>query len=110
MSIDPRNRKQKAPGSAGHNKFEEPSSAFLPLVIPAWHNALKNVMVNPMRDALLNPGDRGYAFPDPGLFFGVTTPEGQANFFYNWLKYRPALIYCLTSHHSNAKPWLSQDW
>lgn len=80
------------------------------MAIPAWRDALKNVVVNPTRDASLNPGDRGYAFPDPGLFFGVTTPEGQAKFFYNWLKYRPALIYRLAGHHSNAKPLSSQDW
>jgi hypothetical protein len=109
-SIDPRSRLQKAPGSAGRNKFEEPSSPFLPLAIPAWRDALKNVVVDPSRDASLNPGDRGYAFPDPGLFYGVTTPEGQAKFFYNWLKYRPALIYRLARRHSNAKPWFSQDW
>jgi hypothetical protein len=80
------------------------------LAIPAWRDALKNVVVDPSRDASLNPGDRGYAFPDPGLFCGVTTPEGQAKFFYNWLKYRPALIYRLARRHSNAKPWFSQDW
>jgi len=56
---------------------------------------VKNVVVNPHKDAPVNQDDRGYVFPDPGLFLGVSTPEGQAKFFYNWLKYRPALIYRL---------------
>jgi hypothetical protein len=109
-SLDLRNHSQKAPGSGGRNKFDEPSSPFLPLAIAAWRDALKNVVVNPTTNASLNQGDRGYAFPDPGLFFGVTTPEGQAKFFYNWLKYRPALIYRLAGHNSNAKPLSTQDW
>jgi hypothetical protein len=80
------------------------------LAIPAWRDALKNVVFNSTRDASLIQGAQGYAFPDPGLFFGVTTAEAQAKFFYNWLKYRPALIYRLAGHNSNAKPLSSQGW
>lgn len=80
------------------------------MAIVAWRDALKNVVVNLTRQPSLNRGDGGYAFPDPGLFIGVTTPEGQAKFFYNWLKYRPAMINRLAGHNSNAKPLSSQEW
>jgi hypothetical protein len=76
----------------------------------AWRDALKNVVVNPHKDAPVNHDDRGYVFPDPGLFLGVSTPEGQAKFFYNWLKYRPALIYRLSGHNLNSKPLSTQTW
>jgi len=111
-SLDKKNRSKKPPGSAGRNKFEEPSSPFLPPPIVAWRDALKNVVVRPEPDNSINHHDRGYVFPDPGLFFGISTPEGQAKFLYNWLKYRPALIYRLmhTGHNLNAKPLSSQIW
>ena len=76
----------------------------------AWRDALKNVVVNPHKDAPVNQDDRGYVFPDPGLFLRVSTPEGQAKFFYNWLKYRPALIYRLSGPNLNSKPLSTQTW
>jgi hypothetical protein len=75
----------------------------------AWRDALKNVVVDSNR-ATSNGNDGNYVFPDPGLFFGVGTPEGQARFFYNWLKYRPALIYRLTAQNSISIPFSSQVW
>ena len=104
------NRPKKPPGSAGRSKFEEPSSPFLPSTTVAWRDALKNVVVNPHPDTSVKPDDRGYVFPEPGLFLGVGTPEGQAKFFYNWLKYRPALIYRLSGHNLDSKPLSPQMW
>lgn len=109
-SSDPRNCSNNPPGRAGRDKFQEPSSPFLPLPIVAWRDALKKVIVNPKRDPSLNKNDGGYVFPSPGLFFGVGTPEVQAKFFYNWLKYRPALIYRLTAQNLNPRPLSSQFW
>ena len=43
-------------------------------------------------------------------FLRVSTPEGQAKFFYNWLKYRPALIYRLSGPNLNSKPLSTQTW
>jgi len=108
--LDSRIRSNKPPGPAGRNKFEELSSPFLPPPIVAWRDALKRVVVDPDRDATVNQLDRGYVFPDPGLFLGVGTPETQAKFFYNWVKYRLALIYRLTAPNSNSKPLSSQVW
>lgn len=69
------------------------------------------MVVDPNRGASLNKNDGGYVFPDPGLFLGVSTPETQAKFFCNWLKYRPALMYRLTAQNSDySKPLSSQVW
>jgi hypothetical protein len=51
----------------------------------------------------------GYAFPEPGLFVGVTTEERQALYFANWLKYRDALIYWL-AFSSSASTTSNKLW
>ena len=68
----------------------------MPPVMPAWRSALSHVVADPERVVYkITTADAGYAFPDPGLFVGVTSVEKQTTYFVNWIKYRDALIYCL---------------
>ena len=79
--------------------------------MPSWRSALSHVVANPERVVYeITTADTGYAFPDPGLFVGVTSVEKQTMYFVNWIKYRDALIYRLafslsTSTFSNKFWW-----
>ena len=69
----------------------------MPPAIPTWCSALSCVVADPERVVdSITAADASYAFPDPGLFIGVTVVQKQATYFVNWLKYRDALIYRLT--------------
>ncbi|RDB31061.1 hypothetical protein Hypma_000014, partial [Hypsizygus marmoreus] len=72
----------------GRNKFLELNSPLSPPPIIAW----------------------SYVFPDPGLFIGVTDPQKAARFIHNWLQYRQALIFRLSSGNSSAQPISPQLW
>lgn len=95
----------------GRNKFVEPASPLIPPPIPVWRDALLAVDTNPS-NCISNPSssDNGYIFPDPGLFVGVTTPEKQALYFQNWLKYRTEIIFRLVSDKSSARPVSNHLW
>jgi hypothetical protein len=51
----------------------------------------------------LIPTDLSYIFPEPATFV-VVTPECQEALFHGWLKYRNAMIYCVSSSNSTAQP------
>lgn len=82
----------------------------MPPPITTWRDALKEVDSNPMQlvsNNLLKQAS-GYILPDPGLFGGVNSSARQALYFYNWLKFRPALIFRLTNSSTIAHP--NQIW
>jgi len=82
----------------------------MPPAIPTWRSALAHVVADPERAAdNITPADAGYAFPEPGLFVGVTTEERQVTYFANWLKYRDALIYRL-AFSSSANTISNKHW
>ena len=96
--------------NAGRDKYTDPISPLCPPSIKVWSDALKIVNTNPgRRVSNVHLPNSGYAFPEPGLFIGVTNSEKQARFFYNWLKFRPALLYRLLAA-SGAKPISNQLW
>jgi len=79
--------------------------------MPSWCSTLSHVIADPEWVVYeITTADAGYAFPDPGLFVGVTSVEKQTTYFVNWIKYRDALIYRLafslsTSTFSNKFWW-----
>ena len=77
----------------------------MPPAIPAWRSALAHVVTDQEEVVF----ETGYAFPEPGLFVGVTTEERQALYFANWLKYRDALIYRL-AFSSSASTTSNKLW
>ena len=84
--------------NAGRNKYADLISPLCPPSIEVWRHALQCVDTNPRRRVIdVRLPNSGYAFPEPGLFLGVTTMEKQARFFFNWLKYQPALLYRLVA-------------
>ena len=82
----------------------------MPPAIPTWRSALSRVVADLERvvDGT-TAADAGYAFPDPGLFIGVTVVQKQATQFANWLKYRDALIYRL-AFSSSASIFGNKFW
>lgn len=104
--------RKDAKSSAGRNKYIEPSSPFVPPVVPAWRDALANVDTTPSKriDHGTSFIDSGYAFPEPGLFYGVTTEERRARYISNWLQTRVALLYRYMSSSSSARPLNNQQW
>ena len=82
----------------------------MPPAITIWRDALSHVITD--IDRLIfgrKPTDSGYVFPDPGLFVGVTTGQRQGLYFFNWLKYRSALIH-RQAFSSSASPINNQQW
>jgi hypothetical protein len=60
--------------------------------------------------AELTPTDLGYVFPEPASFMSIQSPDRQRAFFHSWLKYRPALIYRMSSDGSDARPMPNTVW
>jgi hypothetical protein len=54
----------------------------MPPVMPSWRSALSHVVADPERVVYeITTADAGYAFPDPGLFVGVTSVEKTNDVF-----------------------------
>ena len=82
----------------------------MPPAIPTWHSALSHVVADPEWVVYETTGtDAGYAFPDPGLFIGITSVERQMIYFANWVKYQEVLIYHL-AFSSSASTFSNKLW
>jgi len=91
----------------GRNKFVDPESPLVPQQLVLWSEALMKV------DQSLRPDEAqnvGYAFPDPALFVAVHTEEKTITYLKNWLQYRPACIYRVSTASSSARLLSSQTW
>lgn len=109
-TLDPQTKPNTKTSNASRNKYTNMISPLSPSPIETWRDALQCVDTNPARRVSdVRLPNSGYAFPEPGLFLGVTSTEKQARFFFNWLKYRPALLYRLTAA-SGPKPVSNQLW
>ena len=112
---DPKHKpNQKLPDAVpppGRNKFEEPKHHLLPPVMPSWGDALRNVDRNSTLRSMDSPSPyTGYVFPDPALFVSVQNEEKTITYIKNWLRYRPAFIYRVSSAASSARPLSTQTW
>ncbi|RDB19698.1 hypothetical protein Hypma_013215 [Hypsizygus marmoreus] len=96
-------------GAGSRAKFTELERPFIPPAVPAWKDALASVNTK-VRVAFQGPDDSAYAFPDPGLFYGVQSEEKRMRFIHNWLRNRPAMIFRLSSSTSSARPLSNQCW
>jgi hypothetical protein len=98
--------------SGGRNKFEDPISPFLPPAIPTWRTALESVDVNATRFVYpkVHPTDLGYVFPEPASFLSIQSLDRQKGFFQTWLRYRHALIYCVSCGGFDAQPMPNTVW
>ncbi|KAF9459565.1 hypothetical protein BDZ94DRAFT_1239143 [Collybia nuda] len=98
--------------SGGRNKFEDPVSPFLPPAIPLWRKALENVDLRSAEFQYpdLLPTDLGYVFPEPASLLSVQSPDRQKGFFRTWLRYRHALIYCVSSGGFDTQPMPNTVW
>lgn len=83
----------------------------MPPSLQVWTAALSRLDTNPGRARLCGASDsktaRGYVLPNPMLFFG-TSLEKRNTFFYNWLRYRSALLHRITDWRN--PPLSSQMW
>jgi hypothetical protein len=96
----------------GRNNFFEMSSPLLPPAIGVWSDALAAVDTNPENiiNQASSPTDRGYVFPDPGLFIGCASEEKTTQYLHQWLRLRTAFIYRLSTPSSSAQPLGGQVW
>lgn len=106
------NRKKDPASSGGRNKFEDPTSPFLPPAIPTWRTALESVDVNAAKFVYpeVYPTDLGYVFPEPASFLSIQSSDRQKGFFQTWLRYRHALIYRVSSGGFDAQPMPNTVW
>ncbi|KAK0207406.1 hypothetical protein IW262DRAFT_1302751 [Armillaria fumosa] len=109
------------------DKFTNLVGTYAPSLIPAWADAIAKIdkfsersqereehsrlsqsqsdKEGPIAPSLVN----GYVFPDPALLVYASATQ-QSSFFRQWEHCRDALIYCVTSSSSNAKPLRPQLW
>ncbi|RDB22517.1 hypothetical protein Hypma_010170 [Hypsizygus marmoreus] len=95
----------------GRNKFVEPLSSLCPPPIATWSKALAHVDRDRRHwKSAVRPSDAGYVFPDPGLVIGISDAEKLPKYIHNWLKYRGALLFRMSSQGSAARPISPQLW
>ncbi|KAK0476945.1 hypothetical protein IW261DRAFT_1566396 [Armillaria novae-zelandiae] len=114
-------RKKKKTDNQQRDKFTNLVGTYAPPLIPAWAGAIANIdkfsersqereehsrlaQSQSNKEGTIAPSqDKGYVFPDPALLV-YASAAGQSSFFHQWEHCRDALIYCITSSSSNAKP------
>ncbi len=84
--------------------FEDPQSPVIPLAMPVWSRALKNVKTKTYQESDL----KRYAFPDPRVFVSSTDSQRKLQYLINWLRFRQGLKWRLTHGRGVALP--SQLW
>jgi hypothetical protein len=105
----PNQKQHDAVSFPGRNKFEELQHCLLPPVMPSWGNSLQTVNRNSALRSTDSPY-MGYVFPDPALFVSVQNEQKTITYLKNWLRYRPAFIYRVSSATSSARPLSTQTW
>ena len=91
---------------SGQNKFQDLESLFLPPLIPSWQKALSDFTPPNPPPAMAE----GYVFPEPALFIAVQNKERQDAYFRSWLKFRPAMIYQVSTHNSTVSSSHNSLW
>ena len=92
------------------DKFAELDGPFAPPSIPAWAgaNARIDQSRTPHRRARLPSSDKGYFFPDPGLFFGAEREWKPAAYFMQWEHIKN--IWLIRAFSKFARPCTPQEW
>ncbi|KAK0493988.1 hypothetical protein EDD18DRAFT_1355940 [Armillaria luteobubalina] len=120
-------RKKKSSSNQQWDKFTNLVGTYAPSLIPAWADAIAKIDKFSERSQECEERSRlaqsqsnkegpiapshvnGYIFPDPALLV-YASATWQSSFFHQWEHCRDALIYCVTSSSSNAKPLRPQLW
>ncbi|KAK0216359.1 hypothetical protein IW262DRAFT_1464895 [Armillaria fumosa] len=120
-------QKKKQTSNQQQDKFTNLVGTYAPSLIPAWADAIAKIDKFSERSQEREEHSRlsqsqsdkegpiapshvnGYIFPDPALLVYAST-TWQSSFFRQWEHCRDALIYCVTSSSSNAKPLRPQLW
>ncbi|KAF6752518.1 hypothetical protein DFP72DRAFT_815292, partial [Ephemerocybe angulata] len=87
-----------------------PETPTMPRIHKAWLDALRSIDVESFPESL--PSDRGYAFPDPSLFYDKVKRVVRKEMIYRWIQLRPSLLFRLTPNAPAAlsDPYLSRVW
>jgi len=94
--------------SGGRDKFGEPPGVgvTVPLPMPVWADALRQVDQDPKRRHPNNIG-QGYVIPDPGMFTSTTRTE---KYLINWLATRSAWLHKISMSYQGFMPIPAAKW
>ena len=93
------------------SKFDDPDSHLYPPGITCWKRAQLDVDTSPTRFLYEKiPTDTAYVVPEPSSLISRAEWTKSAAMIRSWLKYRPLLIFRLTSATSIAQPKHGKAW
>ena len=93
------------------SKFEDPSCPFYPEPLHYWTRFQLDVDTSSSRFLYeFVPSDLAYVVPEPAFMVSTQSKEKSDAMFRSWLKYRPILIFRLSSQTSEVPPNHARAW